>query len=135
MRTEKISINLNMAELGQIDYLVDKGLYASRSDFIRLAIHKQTEQYQKEIEQFLEPPFLAGQEKVKNMGGVGIISLSKKDFEEIINLNHKIKIRVLGILMIDDSVTAAYIEKAVAGYKLYGKLFANQEVKEALEII
>ena len=37
----KITINLGLVDLGQIDLLVDEGFYASRTDFIRTAIRRQ----------------------------------------------------------------------------------------------
>src|SRR4029453_1677298 len=42
-KTEKITINLGLVDLGQIDLLVDEGFYANRTDFIRTAIRRQLE--------------------------------------------------------------------------------------------
>src|SRR3954464_15921383 len=40
-KTEKITINLGLVDLGQIDLLVQEGFYANRTDFIRSAIRSQ----------------------------------------------------------------------------------------------
>ena len=40
-KTEKITINLGLVDLGQIDLLVQEGFYANRTDFIRTAIRAQ----------------------------------------------------------------------------------------------
>src|SRR5918911_58829 len=40
-KSEKITINLGLVDLGQIDLLVDEGFYANRTDFIRTAIRRQ----------------------------------------------------------------------------------------------
>ena len=40
-KTEKITINLGLVDLGQIDLLVQEGFYANRTDFIRSAIRTQ----------------------------------------------------------------------------------------------
>ena len=40
-KSGKITINLGLVDLGQIDLLVDEGFYASRTDFIRTAIRRQ----------------------------------------------------------------------------------------------
>ena len=37
-KTEKITINLGLVDLGQIDLLVQEGFYTNRTDFIRTAI-------------------------------------------------------------------------------------------------
>jgi Arc/MetJ-type ribon-helix-helix transcriptional regulator len=39
--TEKITINLGLVDLGQIDLLVQEGFYTNRTDFIRTAIRTQ----------------------------------------------------------------------------------------------
>ena len=40
-KTEKITINLGLVDLGQIDLLVQEGFYANRTDCIRTAIRSQ----------------------------------------------------------------------------------------------
>ena len=42
-KSEKITINVGLVDLGQIDLLVDEGFYANRTDFIRTAIRRQLE--------------------------------------------------------------------------------------------
>ncbi|HEY4630287.1 MAG TPA: hypothetical protein VIG96_03195, partial [Blastococcus sp.] len=42
-KSEKITINIGLVDLGQIDLLVDEGFYANRTDFIRTAIRRQLE--------------------------------------------------------------------------------------------
>ena len=39
--TEKVTINLGLIDLGQIDLLVQEGFYSNRTDLIRTAIRKQ----------------------------------------------------------------------------------------------
>src|SRR5918992_1570821 len=39
--TEKITINLSVIDLGQIDLLVQEGFYSNRTDLIRTAIRNQ----------------------------------------------------------------------------------------------
>ena len=42
-KSEKITINIGLVDLGQIDLLVDEGFFANRTDFIRTAIRRQLE--------------------------------------------------------------------------------------------
>ena len=42
-KSEKITINLGLIDLGQIDLLVNEGFYANRTDFIRTAIRRHPE--------------------------------------------------------------------------------------------
>ena len=41
--TEKITININIVDLGYIDLLVNEGHYSSRTEFIKTAIKRQLE--------------------------------------------------------------------------------------------
>ena len=40
-KTEKITVNLGVVDLGEIDLLVGEGFFANRADFIRIAIRAQ----------------------------------------------------------------------------------------------
>jgi len=40
-KTEKITLNLSLIDLGQIDLLVQEGFYANRTDFLRTAARAQ----------------------------------------------------------------------------------------------
>src|SRR5437764_8097415 len=40
-KSEKITINVGLVDLGQIDLLVNEGFFANRTDFIRTAIRRQ----------------------------------------------------------------------------------------------
>ena len=40
-KTEKITINLGLVDIGQIDLLIQEGFYTNRTDFIRTAIRTQ----------------------------------------------------------------------------------------------
>ena len=50
-RTEKITINLGLVDLGQIDLLVHEGFYTNRTDFIRSAIRSQLATRAKAVDQ------------------------------------------------------------------------------------
>ena len=49
--TEKITINLGLVDLGQIDLLVQEGFYSNRTDFIRTAIRNQLTAHAEEVRQ------------------------------------------------------------------------------------
>lgn len=37
-KTAKISVNLNVVDIGYIDVLVDQGIYSNRTDFLKDAV-------------------------------------------------------------------------------------------------
>src|SRR5438067_6190552 len=50
-KTEKITINLGLVDLGEIDLLVRDGFYANRTDFIRSAVRTQLASRSAAVEQ------------------------------------------------------------------------------------
>jgi len=139
MRSEKITVNLSSVELAQVDFLVEKGLYTSRADFIRLAIRKQTEGHQKEIEQFMEPDF--GEEVVDKARfgagfiGLGTCKITKADIAHLLEKNKKIYIRVMGVLTIEKGVTVEDLQKTIHVCKVVGKIIAEPDVKSYLQTL
>ena len=128
--TEKITVNLGVVELAQIDVLAEQGVYASRSDFIRTAIRKQLEHYEPTIvaRAFALP---AGEDT--SLEAAGICRLSKSDLEQVAKHNGKINIRVLGMLIIDPKVSIALFEATVEHVTLRGKLRASKEIRKIIE--
>ena len=57
-KSEKITINIGLVDLGQIDLLVDEGFYANRTDFIRTAIRRQLESRSTAVQRNDRPPAL-----------------------------------------------------------------------------
>ncbi|MCL2628395.1 MAG: hypothetical protein FWD44_06860 [Oscillospiraceae bacterium] len=134
MKTEKISVNLSPVELGQIDCLVERGLFDSRSDFMRSAARKSLDNYSDEFQKFLNPEHLSG-ESTGLWFTIGITALSKNDVKNFIASNKKINIRVIGLLNISNSITPNEIKQVVKSCKVHGKLVASKEAKEALREI
>ena len=134
MKTEKITINLSPTEIGQIDYLVERGLYTNRSDFIRLAVRKQTEAHAGDIDQFLTP-VLPKSTAVQYHGGLGILRFSQADMARWLEAGAKLQIRVVGALIISKRITASQIAQTVTSIKVYGKIFAEESVKQALQAV
>jgi len=131
MKTEKISVNLSPVELGQIDYLVESGLYDSRSDFMRSAARKTLENYTENIKEFLDSSKLPS-EQTSFTFAIGISGLTKKEVQHAIATNTKISIRVIGLFTISGSITPEEIRQVVVSCKVHGKLIASKEVKATL---
>ena len=138
MKSEKVTINLSAVELAQIDFLVEKGLYASRSDFIRLATRKQTEKHQKEIGDFVDP---AAQGSFVTLGamtntllwGVGATSIDGEYIEEIFQAKKKLDIRVIGLLIVNKDVDAGQFRQVLKRCNVFGKINAEPEIKRIIE--
>ncbi|MCL2364346.1 MAG: hypothetical protein FWC71_06770 [Defluviitaleaceae bacterium] len=137
MKTEKVSVNLNPTELGQIDLLVEKGIFDNRSDFMRSAARKSLENYTDDFQRFLKPAHLQDEPEhgKHNQWAFGILHLHKEEFTRRIKKGKKFHIRVIGLLSIAKDVTVDDIQQTVLTCKVSGKLMAAPEVKAALEAL
>jgi Arc/MetJ-type ribon-helix-helix transcriptional regulator len=132
VKTEKTTINLTPTEIGQIDYLVERGLYTNRSDFIRLAIRKQTESHSGDINQFLAPE-MPETEQRRYFGGLGIFRLTRVYVETLLTFGAKVHINVVGALTIDKAITREQFSQVMAGCRVHGKIFAEEEIKQLIK--
>jgi len=126
--TEKITINLGVVELAQIDVLVEQGIYSNRSDFIRTAIRKDLEVHSDKIERQLIP--IASKAEWSTV--IGIAMIGKSELEEFIGRNEKLNISVIGVLVFKNDISTQLFEKAVGKVSLRGKLVASNEIKEVV---
>ena len=119
---ERITIGVGIVDLGQIDRLVDKGLFTTRSEFIRAAIRIYLEQYREEVVQ-------AGFKKTFT---IGTHILNAHDLEDIVADGKAIDLHVVGALTIAEDVTPKLARMAVRSVSVYGSFRASEAVKAAL---
>ena len=120
--TERVTIGVGIVDLGQIDRLVDKGLFATRSEFIRAAVRTYLEKYREEVVQ-------AG---FKKSFTIGTHILDAHDLEDIAAEGKAIDLHVVGALTITKDVTPELAQRAIRSVSVYGSFRASEEVKEAL---
>ncbi|MBL8045406.1 MAG: hypothetical protein JNL09_02640 [Anaerolineales bacterium] len=120
--TEKITINMSVVDLGQVDLLVSEGFYSSRTDFIRTAIRNQLGQHAESVKQSLTRKTMA----------IGAVYYSKKDLEERQAAGVQLEIRVVGLLTLSDEITPDLAQAVIKQVEVYGVFQAPKAVKEAL---
>jgi len=134
MKTEKVTINLSAVELAQIDFLVDRGLYSNRSDFIRLASRKQISEHQKELDKYMEAENdYMSDPLYQKASVVGIMQLGKNFLNEHMLENKYLDIKVVGMLIISKDVDFNLAQKVIKKCKIHGKIIANPEIKKYIE--
>jgi Arc/MetJ-type ribon-helix-helix transcriptional regulator len=121
-KTEKITINIGLVDLGQIDLLVDEGFYANRTDFIRTAIRRQLESRSGAVEQTVARRTLA----------LGTQHYSRRDLEDLRAAGRTVEVRVLGLVTIAEDVSPELAEATVASVEVLGAFRASRAVKAAL---
>ena len=120
--TEKITINMSVVDLGQIDLLVEEGFYSNRTDFIRTAIRHQLLRHDTELKQSI----------VRKTMAVGVVNYSRKDLEKAQARGEQVSARVIGMLVIDDDVSPELAAATINTIKVFGVFQANKAVKEAI---
>jgi Arc/MetJ-type ribon-helix-helix transcriptional regulator len=120
--SEKLTINLGFVDLGSIDLLVRDGFYSNRSDFIRTAVRNQLATHADTAKKAASRLTLE----------LGLRTFARKDLEEIQAAGERLKIRVLGLVVIADDVTPDLARAAIESITVLGALHASAEIKTAL---
>jgi Arc/MetJ-type ribon-helix-helix transcriptional regulator len=121
-RSEKITINLGLIDLGQIDLLVSEGFYANRTDFIRAAIRRQLESRSEPVETIVSRRELV----------LGVEHLSRDTLERLRDAGQVMDLRVLGLATIADDVPPELASATIARVEVLGAFRATPSVKAAL---
>ena len=121
-KTEKITINLGLVDLGQIDLLVQEGFYTNRTDFIRTAIRAQLATHAEAVHQPVARKTLV----------LGVQHYARQDLEAVRTAGQRLQIRVLGLASIADDVSPDLALATIESVEVLGALRASQPVKKAL---
>ena len=119
--TEKITINVSVVDLGKIDLLVDEGSYAGRTDFVRTAIRGQLDK-QSEL----------GPAVARGAYVVGVLSYDRDRLEHLASRRERVRIVVLGMLVIGRDVAPELAASTIESIKVRGVFRASPEIKAAL---
>jgi Arc/MetJ-type ribon-helix-helix transcriptional regulator len=120
--SEKITINMNMVDLGQIDLLVDEGFYSNRTDFIRTAIRNQLNTHSESVKQTITRKAL----------GIGAFGYNKEDLERFRASGQQVEIKVVGLLHLSNDITPELARETISSIQVYGVIRASDAVKKAL---
>ena len=121
--TEKITINLGLVDLGQIDLLVQEGFYSNRTDFIRTAIRNQLTTHAEEVRQTVARTTLV----------LGLQHYTRRDLEAVREAGETLEIKVLGLASIADDVDPELALETIDSVIVLGALRASRAVKSALK--
>ncbi len=122
-KSEKITINVGLVDLGQIDLLVNEGFFANRTDFIRTAIRRQLDGRSNDVDRTV-----ARRELI-----LGSEHYSRHDLEALRASGRMVELRVLGLASIADDVSPELALSTIAAVEVLGAFRAPQAVKAALE--
>ena len=120
--TEKITINMNVVDLGKVDLLVEQGFYSNRTDFIKTAIRHQLSTYSTVVDHIITDKSFA----------IGISYFNRHLLEEVHSQNKILDIKVVGMLVLADDIDDELVLKTIKSLKVFGVLKATPELKEVL---
>jgi Arc/MetJ-type ribon-helix-helix transcriptional regulator len=120
--TEKVSMNMSVVDVGQIDLLVDQGYYASRTDFLRTAIRNQ----------LLAHADMVKQTVARSAMVLGVLHLSRAALEQRQAAGEHLDVKVVGLCSIDQEVPPDLALATIASLQVYGVFRASAAVKAAL---
>ncbi|KAF3996372.1 CopG family transcriptional regulator [Glaciimonas immobilis] len=120
--SEKITINLGLIDLGQIDLLVQEGFYSNRTDLIRTAIRNQLTVHAETVKQTVARKSLV----------LGMQTYSRAELQTLRDNGQTLHIQVLGLATIALDVSAELACATIASISVLGAFHASAAVKAAL---
>ena len=121
-KTEKITINLGLVDLGQIDLLVQEGFYTNRTDFVRTAIRNQISTHADVVKRMVARKTLV----------LGMQHYNRSDLEAVRQRGEKLQISVLGLVSFAEDVTPELALATIDSIEVLGAFRASAAVKAAL---
>ncbi|MDP2264790.1 MAG: CopG family transcriptional regulator [Hydrogenophaga sp.] len=120
--TEKMTVNLGVVDLGQVDLLVQEGFYSNRSDLIRTAVRNLLAVHADTLRQTVARRTLT----------LGLQHLTRADLERAVAAGERLRIQVVGLARIADDVSPELAQAAIESVSVLGAFHAPPAVRQAL---
>ena len=120
--SEKLTLNLGVVDLGQIDLLVQEGFYSNRTDMIRTAIRNQLTVHADAVNRTVERRTLV----------LGVQYFSRDDLEAARSAHQVLRIHVLGLARVAEDVTPELARATIQSVVVLGVFHASAAVRKAL---
>ena len=120
--SEKITINMNVVDLGKVDMLVQEGVYSNRTDFIRTAIRNLLDKHSFEIQQTV----------TRNSYVIGALMYNRADLEKIKSKNERLNLKIIGLLSLDKDIPVELADEVIEVVQVRGVFNASEPVKAVL---
>jgi Arc/MetJ-type ribon-helix-helix transcriptional regulator len=119
---EKMTVNIGVVDLGQVDLLVQEGFYSNRSDLMRTALRNQLALHADTVKQTVARRTLM----------VGLQHYSRADLEAVVAAGQRMRIQVVGLARIADDVPPELARSAIESLTVLGAFQASAAVRRAL---
>jgi Arc/MetJ-type ribon-helix-helix transcriptional regulator len=120
--SDKVTVNVGLVDLAQVDLLVNEGFYSNRTDFVRTAIRNQLQVHAEAIRQTV----------VRKRFVLGLHRYGRAELETVVADGQQLDIHVMGLAVIEDDVPPELAVAAIASVQVLGAFLAAPAVKQAL---
>lgn len=120
--SDKVTVNVGLVDLAQLDLLVEEGFYSNRTDFVRTAIRNQLQVHAEAIRQTV----------TRKRYVMGMYRYSQRELAQVAASGQQLEIHVLGLAVIEDDVSPSLAREAIASIQVLGAFIAPPAVREAL---
>jgi Arc/MetJ-type ribon-helix-helix transcriptional regulator len=120
--TEKLTINLGVVDLGQIDLLVQEGFYSNRTDLIRTAIRNQLGVHAEHVKRTVDRRTLT----------LGLQHLGRAELEQVRDAGQMLQIQVVGLARIAADVPPALARATIKSIHVLGAFHCSAAVRKVL---
>jgi len=120
--SEKLTINLGVVDLGQIDLLVQEGFYSNRTDLIRTAIRNQLAVHADEVKQTIARRSLV----------LGLRDVTRSELERALAAGVLLDLKVVGLARIAADVSPDLALATIRSIDVLGAFHASAAVRAAL---
>ena len=120
--SEKVTVNVGLVDLAQVDLLVNEGFYSNRTDFVRTALRNQLLAHADALRQIV----------VRKRYVLGQHRYTRQELEAVVASGQRLEVHVLGLAVIEDDVTPELAGAAIASVQVLGAFLASPAVKAAL---
>ena len=126
--TEKVSVNINIGTLSQIDMLVDQGYYSNRSDFINQAVREALHQRKEDVQEIKKM-----NSSTDDIWFAGINVIDKASLMYLKAEGRKKAIKGYGLLVIGSEAEDLVIE-TISSINVRGKVRCSDRIKKHFNI-
>lgn len=121
--TEKITINMNVVDLGKVDLLVEQGFYSNRTDFIKTSIRNQLITHGPVVDKIITDKSYT----------IGVSHISKESLEKLVEQNKMLHLKVVGLLILDEDIDTELVIKTIKSLKVFGVIKSKADIKAVLQ--
>jgi Arc/MetJ-type ribon-helix-helix transcriptional regulator len=120
--SDKVTVNVGLVDLAQMDLLVNEGFYTNRTDFVRTAIRNQLQVHAEALRQIIVlKRYVLGQHRY-----------ARRELDTVVASGRRLEIHVLGLVVIEDDVPPELAAAAIDSVQVLGAFIASPAVRAAL---